>query len=362
MPLAVVPALTTAFTLLKFIHAEIQAVQTLRSQLNVLYTSAEQLLQALHTEFAESRLVPTKCAKQLAGLEALLQEIHRFIDRGKNTGFLKLLLQKDSQISQIDSFYKRLGMCIDSFQISSLVNVQSMLVDSKRAQERDGEVLHARLLALEKDNVKLLQTLEVTQHNTITMMVSLQKQLNNKNVHPAEEQFYTHTLQYLTSKSGQTVIVEEWMISWFEIEYGPEIGAGGFGTVYRGTWNRTEVAIKVLQNEAGVKPSNTALRNEIDLWSTLRHPHILQFLGANTLDDKPFIVMPYLQYNAREFLRTHPESEPLYILRDISLGLQYLHSRKICHGDLKAINVLVESTGKYDSFYRTKIRCKGNYI
>ncbi|KAJ7156353.1 kinase-like domain-containing protein [Mycena filopes] len=89
-----------------------------------------------------------------------------------------------------------------------------------------------------------------------------------------------------------------------------------------------------------------ALRNEIDLWSTLRHPNILQFLGANTLDDQPFMVMPYVRYNAREFLRAHPESDPLPILRDISLGLQYLHSRKICHGDLKAINVLVDSTGK----------------
>ncbi|KAJ7153299.1 kinase-like domain-containing protein, partial [Mycena filopes] len=85
---------------------------------------------------------------------------------------------------------------------------------------------------------------------------------------------------------------------------------------------------------------------EIDLWSTFRHPHILQFLGANTLDDKPFIVMPYVQYNAREFLRVHSERDPLHILRDISLGLQYLHSRKICHGDLKAINVLVDPVGK----------------
>ncbi|KAJ6522974.1 kinase-like domain-containing protein, partial [Mycena vulgaris] len=33
-------------------------------------------------------------------------------------------------------------------------------------------------------------------------------------------------------------------------------------------------------------------------------------------------------------------------LRDISLGLEYLHSRKICHGDLKGINVLVDNSGR----------------
>ncbi|KAJ7924176.1 kinase-like protein [Mycena leptocephala] len=76
---------------------------------------------------------------------------------------------------------------------------------------------------------------------------------------------------------------------------------------------------------------------------TLRHPDILQFLGANTLDDRPFVIMPLIPHNAREFLRTRPSFDPL---RDISLGLKYLHSRKICHGDLKGINVLVEDSGR----------------
>lgn len=58
-------------------------------------------------------------------------------------------------------------------------------------------------------------------------MVSLQKQLNHHNVDRAEQTFYTHTLEYLTSRSGQNVKVEDWMISSFEVDYGPEIGEGG---------------------------------------------------------------------------------------------------------------------------------------
>jgi serine/threonine protein kinase len=53
---------------------------------------------------------------------------------------------------------------------------------------------------------------------------------------------------------------------------------------------------------------------ELQIWSTLRHPNIVHFLGANTLDDKPFIVMPYVQYNAKEFLRERSTFESLYIV------------------------------------------------
>jgi hypothetical protein len=47
---------------------------------------------------------------------------------------------------------------------------------------------------------------------------------------------------------------------------------------------------------------------------TLRHPNILQFLGANIMDDRPFVVMPLLPYNAKDFLRARPAFDPLYIV------------------------------------------------
>jgi hypothetical protein len=42
-----------------------------------------------------------------------------------------------------------------------------------------------------------------------------------------EHKFYAHTLQYLTTTSGQKVEMEGWMISRFDVEYGPQIGMGG---------------------------------------------------------------------------------------------------------------------------------------
>ena len=67
------------------------------------------------------------------------------------------------------------------------------------------------------------------------------------------------------------------------------------------------------------------LNSVTQIWSDLRHPHILrkpsraslhltvftflpqEFLGANVLDDKPFIVMPLMENgNARDYIDRNP--------------------------------------------------------
>jgi hypothetical protein len=41
----------------------------------------------------------------------------------------------------------------------------------------------------------------------------------------------------------------------------------------------------------------------------------VEFLGANVLDEKPFIVMPYLANgNARDYLQEHPNADRLQIV------------------------------------------------
>lgn len=311
--------------------------------MEALVASISQLLQTLDKEYRAGKLEEDRTSAALNDLHSLLRTIDSFVEKEVSVHFLKLLFTKNQRIARIEAFHQRISTSVASFQIAALLDIREWQMRNDGAKKIDQQALDARLLQLENNHQQLMETLHTYQHDVMEMMVSLKRRLDHHSDGAQEQHFFSHTLQYLTTVSGHQVEIKHWMITSYEVEFGLPIGSGGFGEVFKGTWNKTQVALKVLKTKAGVTPSSTSLRHEIAIWSLLRHPSILQFLGANEFDDKPFIVMPYLKNgNAREYIQRHPECDRLQILYHISLGLIHLHFHNVVHGDLKALNVLID--------------------
>ena len=92
---------------------------------------------------------------------------------------------------------------------------------------------------------------------------------------------------------------------------------------------------------------------ECEVLSRLHHPHIVQFLGVwfEQGCELPVLVMEYLHTTLSACLEKYgvlPEEISYGILRDVALGLRYLHERSppIIHRDLSANNVLLTSDMK----------------
>ena len=71
----------------------------------------------------------------------------------------------------------------------------------------------------------------------------------------------------------------ERIIQYDELSIGREIGRGGFGVVYQGTWRLTDVAIKKLLLEHLTDEARKEFEAEAQTMKELRHPNIVQFLG-----------------------------------------------------------------------------------
>ncbi len=141
---------------------------------------------------------------------------------------------------------------------------------------------------------------------------------------------------------------------------GRTIGRGSYGTVEELDVDGLLCAGKklhdVLVERGNYGTPNIILRKfveECSLLSTLRHPHIVQFLGICFLDGSalPVLVMEYLPYCLDSLLDPEEGAErvdiPLLtkcsILCDTAQGLNHLHARRppVIHRDLTARNVLL---------------------
>ncbi|XP_015423385.1 PREDICTED: serine/threonine-protein kinase 26 [Myotis davidii] len=153
------------------------------------------------------------------------------------------------------------------------------------------------------------------------------------------------------------------------------IGKGSFGEVFKGIDNRTQqvVAIKIIDLEEA-EDEIEDIQQEITVLSQCDSSYVTKYYGSYLKGSKLWIIkllrtsrwFPYFEYNIKfEFycfkfsymyvcvfppppkLRAGPfdEFQIATMLKEILKGLDYLHSEKKIHRDIKAANVLLSEQG-----------------
>ena len=134
-------------------------------------------------------------------------------------------------------------------------------------------------------------------------------------------------------------------------ELGKEVGKGSSATVVEVDYKGLHcVGRKIRRPFHGQETEDVILffDDECTLLSQLQHPHIVQFMGIYfELDTNlPVLVMEFLPTTLAQNIDRYgilPEEVSCSILRDVALGLRYLHEmpHPIIHGNLTASNVLL---------------------
>lgn len=139
--------------------------------------------------------------------------------------------------------------------------------------------------------------------------------------------------------------IEDWEIPVDDIFIGPRIGAGSFGTVYRGHWHGS-VAVKTL-NVRDPSPSQiTAFRNEVAVLRKTRHVNVLLFMGCVSKKGQLAIVTQWCEGSSL-YKHLHVNEAKFELLnvieiaRQTSQGMDYLHAKNIIHRDLKSNNIFL---------------------
>ncbi|KAI9203621.1 uncharacterized protein BJ171DRAFT_137570 [Polychytrium aggregatum] len=126
------------------------------------------------------------------------------------------------------------------------------------------------------------------------------------------------------------------------------VGNGDFGVVYTGRYGGAIVAVK--KTLCGTSRStHTAFHREVELWTSLRYPHILPLYGAFFQDDLGVTVSPFMQNGSIDKYVSQSRvsvEEKLRLMYEVASGMTFLHSKDVTHGDLKPSNVLLDSDFK----------------
>ena len=260
----------------------------------------------------------THLRQQLREMTRQLQQKEQEIEKNAET-----IQQKEATIRRNERELEKNAETIQQKDSTIQRNVQAL-------QQNEATIHQLQSDIREKDNIIEQSLLQIQQKNDVIQR---------------HEGTITQQRREITSYRDNP----SWLIERDEITVtGEELGRGGWGEVKVGVFRGKRVAVKCLHQEI-ISPHYLQLfSREMDVASRVRHPNLLQFIGATKVGQL-MIITELMPTSLRRELEKHSLLRcrvlSLSIATDVVSALNYLHSfrpRPILHRDVSSANVLLE--------------------
>uniref|UniRef100_A0A2C9KEL7 non-specific serine/threonine protein kinase n=1 Tax=Biomphalaria glabrata TaxID=6526 RepID=A0A2C9KEL7_BIOGL len=127
-----------------------------------------------------------------------------------------------------------------------------------------------------------------------------------------------------------------------------QLGKGASGTVHMAVNKRTRQVVAIKMMDLNHQPKKELIVAEIDILKQNRHENIVNFVDCYFLGHELWVVMEYLDGGSMTDLVTFivmTEDQMAAVCRECLRAIEFLHSQKIIHRDIKSDNVLLGTNG-----------------
>uniref|UniRef100_A0A1X7T3W0 Protein kinase domain-containing protein n=1 Tax=Amphimedon queenslandica TaxID=400682 RepID=A0A1X7T3W0_AMPQE len=226
---------------------------------------------------------------------------------------------------------------------------QALQRQLQQAQQQ-GRERERQLQSIERESQEREQQLQRQLEGGQQREQDLQRQLQQAQQQLQESQERERGLEQQLRERDRQERESSWVVDRNDIRMTERIlGRGGWREVRVARFHGLKVAAKVL-HETIISEYNISLfSREMNIASKIRHPNLLQFIGATT-EGNPIILTELMPTSLRKELEVGGLAYPeiLRISLDVACALNYLHLFKphpILHRDVSSANVLLQPMG-----------------
>ncbi|KAL3659234.1 hypothetical protein V7S43_015812 [Phytophthora oleae] len=270
-----------------------------------------------------------------------ISDFLKFLKRQSQKSLIKRLASNRKVVAAIQDFHS------DMDELFKLLNIAHMVEMAKWKQEweEDRKHIHQQMAEILANGQTIHAEIQNSGSTLKEGLAMIKYELEHKKEQNDPEQLklmHKAFKKVVSTSKAKVPVVPKWFISNDDVEFDAkdQFDCGSYGSVHRGIWGKgSKVVIKCL-----LMDDDQAMKSffkEVEVWNKLSNPHIVTLFGACHVSTPAFFVCEdAIHGNFADFFQKD-KSEIWRLFYEAALGLYYLHSEKVVHGDLKCNNIVI---------------------